>query len=179
MRPSPTRRALGALAALALASCSGSGCGAPPPSGAPDAVEADPVPAPPVGVSIDGALALGDDHGTLFLVEAVLVNETDGTLVVRSNFFSVFDGLEIVVSDRDGKVIARQHYTHHQSPATSDGAPFDLPVGETRQELGFPLERTFPPGDEVWVSLVGGLPGTDYERGLESDAVAVTIGRMP
>ena len=45
---------------------------------------------------------------------------------MRSNFGSVFDGLELVVTTAEGKVVAQQGYTFHQAPFAPPGRRFPL-----------------------------------------------------
>jgi hypothetical protein len=107
---------------------------------------------------------------------ATFRNLTSEPIGVRTNFSSVFDGLNVVVSAADGTELKRQAYVHHQSPQAPDGVPLELPVGETTQRLLFPLE-TFPAGiSGVRVRLEGGLPGVAGSVGLRSEDVDVTIG---
>src|SRR5262245_53864732 len=51
-----------------------------------------------------------------FRCEVALNNDTGRDLAVRSHFFSAFDGLELTVTTPEGKVLAQQGYTFHQSP---------------------------------------------------------------
>jgi hypothetical protein len=82
----------------------------------------------------------------LFSCDAVLDTATGKDLTVRSNFFSVFDGLELVVTARDGKVLAQPAYIVHQSPFVL-GRKFTLKQGRTKEALNFPIPARDLPGD--------------------------------
>ena len=127
----------------------------------------------PTGVSLALASATaerGDDGDVLVRCAAVLHNDTGRELTVRTNFYSVFDGLTLVLLRPDGAELARQAYNHHQSPYAEDRA-IPLPPGTTTEELVFPLSG-LPAGlDGVQVRLEGGLPGTEFPDGLRSDPV--------
>jgi len=115
----------------------------------------------------------GDD--TLFRCEVSLDNATGKELSVRSNFFSAFDGLEVVVTTTDGKTLAQQTYIFHQSPFAPPGREFVLKKGSTAKTLAFPVQAF--PGDVkvVKVRVVGTLPGSSYQRILSTETIEVKI----
>ena len=114
-----------------------------------------------------------------FHCEMALDNATGRELAVRSNFTSVFDGLEIVVTTPEGKVLAQQGYCFHQSPFASRGRVFPLKQGKTAGTLVFPIRGL--PGDvrTLKVRLVGTLPGSSYERILSSETLEVEVKDRP
>ncbi len=71
---------------------------------------------PAVSLFLAKASAERKNQEIVFLCEVMLDNATGKELTVRSNFFSAFDGLELVVTSLDGTVLAHQGYTWHQSP---------------------------------------------------------------
>jgi len=147
----------------------GVACGSP--SRAPEAAPA------PVALALESVSAerwAGGD--VLFRCSATLTNTTSGDLSVRTNFFSPFDGLTIVLTGEDGAEITRQAYIYHQSPQTSEGVEHPLPIGSTTQELRFPILGLPADLRVVDVRLEGGLPGTPYETGLRSNTVRAEIG---
>ena len=116
----------------------------------------------------------------IFRCEAVLVNETGSVVNVKSNFYSAFDGLQLVVFRSDGSKLAQQSYLYHQSPYTSakEGALFPLNIGENRKSLLFPVFSTvsLPEGvNKAQVLLVGMLPGTEDCSTLCSNIVTVSL----
>ena len=126
----------------------------------------------PVSVSLTSVRAVDDGGDLLFICGAVLHNRTGHSLTVLSNFFSAFDGLTIVVRSPDGQEVHRQPYIYHQSPYAQDQS-FELPSGETRREIRFPIRRSTPLVGPHEVLLVGGLPGTPYDTGLISNTLRV------
>lgn len=100
-----------------------------------------------------------------------LANKTVETLAVRTNFYSVLDGFVLVVTDEAGKELYRQGYTHHQSPSSYEGRELDLPVGELKTRIIFPISEPAWKDKMVKVHLFGGLPGTEYYFGLRSNSL--------
>jgi hypothetical protein len=130
---------------------------------------------PVVSLILTGASAKQWPQEIHFHCDAVLDNATGKNLTVRSNFASAFDGLELVVTTRDGKVLAQQGYTWHQSPFTSEGRDFPVKQGITKGDLVFPI-RDLPANVKTFkVRLVGTLPGSGHERILSSETIEVTV----
>src|SRR4051794_32564571 len=75
------------------------------------------------------------EHGEqyiLFRCEARLDNDTGKELTARSNFPGVlFDGLQLVVTDKAGKLLAQQAYDAHQAPFAPPGKSATLKKGST------------------------------------------------
>jgi hypothetical protein len=131
-------------------------------------------PMPAVSLILSKASAERGEHYTLFRCEAVLDNATGKDLSVRSNFSSVFDGLELVVTTREGKTLAQEPYIFHQSPF-SMGRDFPLKQGATKQTLGFPITDLPADVKSLKVRLVGTLPGSAYSRILSSETLEVSV----
>jgi hypothetical protein len=116
---------------------------------------------PAVSLLLSKASAERSKRYVLFRCDAVIDNATGKDLTVRSNFNSVFDGLELVVTTPDGEVLAQQGYTYHQSPV-SLGKSFTLKQGRTERALVFPIGEISSEAKTLKVRLVGTLPGSDY-----------------
>jgi hypothetical protein len=130
---------------------------------------------PAVSLLLRKASAERWEKHILFQAEVALDNATGRDLAVRSNFFSAFDGLQLVVTTAEGKVLAQQGYTFHQSPFTASGRDFPLKQGTTARTLVFPIGRLPKNAGSLKVRLVGTLPGSGYERILSSETLVVEI----
>ena len=107
--------------------------------------------------------------------DVVATNNSGSPLEVKSHFYSAFDGLGVVGMTKDGRKLFKQWYVFHQSPASPEPRIFPLPVGKTSKELSFPF-CSVPPGvKEIKVQIVGGFPGTRYDKGLASNVVDVRV----
>ena len=138
---------------------------------------ADPQPA--VSLLLDKVSAERRERDIYFTCDVTLDNELGRELAVRSNFFSAFDGLEIVVTTPEGKVLAQQAYSFHQSPFTATGRIFPLKKGKTAGTLLFPVGGLSADVRALKVRLVGTLPGSGYERILSSETLAVEVKERP
>jgi len=128
----------------------------------------------PVRLTLSGATAERDETAVRFRCETVLINNTGAALNVKSNFFSAFDGLELVVFSEDGKQLLRQSYLFHQSPSFEQNQ-HKLEKGENRKSLVFPIGG-LPKGTRaVKVLLLGTLPESEYKGLLCSDVVHVNV----
>jgi hypothetical protein len=132
-----------------------------------------------VGLRLQKASAERWDKDILFRCDVTLDNETGKDLTVKSNFNSVFDGLQIVVTAPDGKVLAQQGYIFHQSPSTVEPRKFTLNKGNTTDTIVFPISTL--PGDakSFKVRLVGTLPGSGYDRELSSKTLTIEVRDRP
>jgi hypothetical protein len=93
---------------------------------------------------------------------------------VHTNFYSVFDGVELLVLDESGQRVAQQPYIYHQSPHSFHGRDLTLKPGETRRKLVFPI--ALPDGVRTArVLLIGVLPGCDRAGLLASGSVSVFV----
>ena len=96
-------------------------------------------------------------------------------VAVCSNFYSVFDGLELLVMDASGKLLEQRPYTFHQSPFTSDGREFVLEPGKTDARLVFPMRSFGSARDAINVRFVGTLPGLAGSPLLSTDTASVAV----
>jgi hypothetical protein len=129
-----------------------------------------------VSLILTKASATRDGKEVLFQCEARLDNATGKELTARSSFTGVlFDGLELVVTDTQGKVLHQQPYTFHQSPFALPGNSAALKKGSTKRALVFPIQGLADDVNVVKVRLVGTLPGSDYRRLLSSETLQVQI----
>jgi hypothetical protein len=130
---------------------------------------------PPVSLVLTGASAQQREQDVFFTCDATLDNATGKELTVRSSFSSVFDGREVVVTTREGKVLAQQGYTFHQSPFSPPGRDFTLKRGRTSSTLVFPVRGLPAEVKALKVRLVGTLPGSEYPLILSSDMIEVKV----
>jgi hypothetical protein len=122
------------------------------------------------------ASAKRSDIDVLFDCEARIDNATGSELKVKSNFFSAFDGLEIVITSKEGESLAQVGYTRHQSPLSlPPGRDFVLKKGSTSKILTFPLHELARDVKRVKVRLVGKLRGSPYTRSLSTENLEVDI----
>lgn len=127
-----------------------------------------------VSLLLTKASAKRDTDDVLFRCDAVLDNTTGKDLTVRSPFFSAFDGLELVVTTPDGKVLAQQQYIRHQSPY-GPLRDFTLRPGRNEDLLVFPMRGLPADGKAFKVRLVGTLPRSGYDRILSSETLEVQV----
>ncbi|MBI5500554.1 MAG: hypothetical protein HY907_09945 [Deltaproteobacteria bacterium] len=130
----------------------------------------------PVALEVARIEIVPEEHGLQVRCQATLRSLASGPITVRTNFASVFDGVSVVLSGPDGAELKRQAYIHHQSPYSSDGVPVELAVGETTQELVFPLFDFTTELPVVRVRLEGDLPRVPGSAGLRSEELDVTVG---
>ncbi len=128
-----------------------------------------------VRLMLSKASAKQEEDFIAFACEAVLVNKTGAIVNVRSNFFSAFDGLELVVFGPDGSKLVQQPYIFHQSPHHYEGRLFPLKIDENRQTLQFPVWQVPNDVNKVRVLLIGTLPGDKYGSVLCSNIVTISI----
>jgi hypothetical protein len=130
---------------------------------------------PPVVLDLVKATAERLDNGTVLLVcTATLKNHSGVELRMRTNFLSVFDGIEVLVLRVSGEKLLQQPYVYHQSPYSFQARDLPLKTGETCETLRFPVDL---PKDtpSVRLLLVGILPGCDRSGPLRSRSVIVAI----
>jgi hypothetical protein len=128
-----------------------------------------------VALTLESASAARDEDGdVLFTCKATIENNTGAPLTVRSNFFSAFDGMTLVVQDVQGKELKKQAYTWHQSP-TSVTTNHPLATGKTTASIIFPVQG-LPKGlAKFKLRVVGALPGSGYEHKLSSQLLEVRV----
>jgi len=132
---------------------------------------------PGVSLMLSKVAARRDSQVTDFHCQVTIDNRTGKEIAVTSSFFSVFDGLELVVTNIDGKVLKQQSYTFHQSPFTPDGRKFILKRGKTKKSIVFPVTSFGMVGQSLKVRLVGTLPESSYKRILSTDTIKTVIGK--
>lgn len=114
-----------------------------------------------------------------FHADVTIDNAIGRDLAVRSNFYSVFDGLQLVVTSAEGKILAQRGYTSHQSPATPWGRDFPLNQGKTEGTLVFPIDGFPKDVRSLKVRLVGPLRGSGYDGILSSESIVVEVKDRP
>ena len=117
------------------------------------------------------------DKDLLFICEAVIDNATGAELIVKSSYYSAFDGLELVVIDEKGRKLAQQSYLYHQSLYSLTPRSFPVKVGKNRRELRFPVSGLPQNRREYRVLLVGTLPESEHGGTLCSDLVTAAVKR--
>jgi len=132
-------------------------------------------PEPNVSLILSKASVAQLELDVLFRCEVSLDNAVGKELTVRSNFYSAFDGLELVVTNREGKTLVQQPYIFHQSPFAPAGREFALKEGTTKATLGFPVQGLPRDAKVVKIRLVGTLPGSGYQRILSTETIDVKI----
>jgi hypothetical protein len=121
-----------------------------------------------------------ENHVTMVRCIFNVHNETGEVLSVKTFFQSPFDDIELIVLDGEGKTIAQQKFSHHQTPTTFDGRELPVQKGENTAILGFPLighEELFAKNDKIKLRLVGKLTGSKYTRLLASNTIDAPTAR--
>jgi hypothetical protein len=134
-------------------------------------------PQPLVHLLISKVTAETSGRATVVTCEAIIDNASGSDLNVRSSFISAFDGLEIVVTNSEGKVLEQRLRTEHLAVNRLRGKDFPLKQGKTVEELRFPLYNLPEDTRSLRVRLVGTLPGSSYKRILSSETLTVEIGK--
>jgi hypothetical protein len=138
-------------------------------------VLADELTAPRVSLILGQPTAERHEKEIWFRCPVTLNNATGKELSVRSQFFSVFDGLDIVITTMDGKTLDQVPYLRHQSPFSLEGREFKVKTGTTSKTLLFPV-RDLPEGHKtVKVRLVGKLPECTFRRILSTETFEVKL----
>jgi hypothetical protein len=119
-----------------------------------------------------------DSGAVLLCCTATLKNNSGVELQVRTNFFSVFDGMFLLVLGESGEKLLQQPYIYHQSPYSPHGRDLPLKTGETRGTLCFPVDLP-KETRSVRLLLVGFLPGCDRSGLLCSGSMIVAIPPEP
>jgi hypothetical protein len=129
---------------------------------------------PVVSLLLTKASAERRNRDILFNCDAVLDNSSGKKLIAHTSFFSVFDGLELVVTMPDGKILAQQAYVMHQSPY-SPGREIRLKKGRNEDSMVFPISGLPADAKTLKVRLVGTLPGSEYKRVLLSETLEIKV----
>jgi hypothetical protein len=114
-----------------------------------------------------------DSGDILFTCKVIIENNTGAVLKVKSNFFSAFDGLSLVVRDEDGKELKKQSYTFHQSPFSIEPREYPLPSGKATKQIVFPVRGLPKEYARLKAQLIGTLPGSGYAPKLSSEILSV------
>lgn len=128
-------------------------------------------------VLTDASAKQSSDGDALFVCKVTIDNGTKNDVVVQSRFNSALDGLELVVTNTNGKVLAQQYYTYHQSPQGRTPRDFILKKGETKATLVFPLSQVGAEGARLKVRLVGLLPTSSYGHLLSTETRELIVKR--
>jgi hypothetical protein len=116
------------------------------------------------------------NNGVLFQCETRIDNATGKNLTVKSCFFSALDGLELVITDKEGKTLVQWGQAWHQSPFSATPRDFLLKPGSTSATLMFPVGKVLPRDIKtVKVRLVGTLHGSEFSRILSTDTIEIEI----
>lgn len=129
---------------------------------------------PQVVLTLESVSAEGGNGDVLFECKLTVENNTGKELKVRSNFFSAFDGMLLVVRDERGKELKRQPYIAHQSPMFGE-QEYPLRVGKTTQAIVFPVRELPEKQTRFTVQVVGTLPGSGYKPELSSRVRAAQL----
>ena len=131
----------------------------------------------PVSLKLLEATAEKFDDGKLLISCRVLLdNRTGDEITVTSNFGSPFDGIEIILSDTEGKVITRQGYTFHQSPYGPKPQEIEVQPGRTAATLVFPLTFKGKVGMKFGVQLSGLLQNSGPKVLLATERAELVVG---
>ncbi len=108
--------------------------------------------------------------------EVTLINDTGAALDVKSNFFSAYDALELVIFGEGGEKRLQQLYSYHQSPYTFKPRSFPLAKGENRATLRLPIDGALPAGARsVKVLIMGRLAGVEGAGVLCSNLIEMKV----
>lgn len=131
----------------------------------------------PVSLALEGVSAKrsGEKSDVFFECKVIIRNDTGTALSVRSHFYSIYDGLDLVVFDESGAKLIQQPYIWHQSPYSAQARPFPVARGAHRSTLVIPVSGLKPDLRKVKVQVVGVLPGCDRAGVLVSGLVDVAI----
>ena len=131
---------------------------------------------PVVSLLLPKASAERQDKRVLFRCDAVLENSGPNEIATRTNFNSLFDGLELVVTTSDGKILVQQAYIFSRSPnKTPPGDIMMLPRGGTETTLAIPIYDLPTEVATFKVRLVGKLMNSDYKRILSSETLEIKV----
>lgn len=107
--------------------------------------------------------------------EATINNRTGAPIVVKSSFYSAFDGLSVVVRTKDGRTLGRTSYLEHQSPFSLEPREFSLPEGETTRTLSFVTDYIAADVGAIVIEVVGNLPQSSFGGKLESNSITIEV----
>jgi hypothetical protein len=128
-----------------------------------------------VSLRIAAPSAVRDGRYVTIICHATLDNRTDSAFVVKSNFFSAFDGLSVLVRTQAGEELGKTSFLMHQSPWTWEPQVFPLPPGKTSHRLDFTSEAIPPEIQTITIQVVGDLPGSTYDEELRSNSMVIKV----
>lgn len=128
---------------------------------------------PKVSLILSKATALRDTNA-YFGCEFVIENSTGKEVKVQSNFYSAFDWLKVIVTTKDGKVLAQQSQTLHQSPR-AEKSEFLIKNGRTSDKVGIVVPNFPKDVSVVKIRLVGTLPDNEKMHKLETEAIEIEV----
>lgn len=131
----------------------------------------------PISLALKAASAERGDEDVTFRFEVTIDNATGKEVITKSAFSSIFDGLDLIVMDADGKLLVRQGYTFHQSPVRLNKKKFILKPGKTSGVLLFPVRKSFKVGQVLKVRLDGTLPNSPYTKLLSTNTKEIRVER--
>jgi hypothetical protein len=127
-----------------------------------------------VSLILSKASAERGEAYTTFKCEVRLENDFKKDLVMRSHFGSAFDGIELVVTSKDGKTLYQISSTYYLAPGAEE-MRVPLKPGITSATLVFSIPKFPNDLTTVKVRLVGTLPKCEYERILSTETQDVEI----
>jgi hypothetical protein len=131
-----------------------------------------------VSVVLSSASLAPDGSDFQMLCKVTLVNDTGKELSEPSYFRgqSVYDSMELVITDKNGILQRQVRYTNHKDTTSSNKAKeVRLARGATESLISFPLRDAESLPSMVKVRLVGTIWGSGYSRICSSETVEVII----
>jgi hypothetical protein len=106
-----------------------------------------------------------------------LINDTGADLVVHSGCAvpTIYDSIELVVTDCNGIVQVQMPFSYHKSPRVNTYGEATLPRGATTGVVSFPFREANSFPKDIRVRLVGTLPDSGYSKICSSETVKVTV----
>jgi RNA polymerase sigma factor (sigma-70 family) len=132
-------------------------------------------PAKKVSLELSKAVAERRDNDVYIYCDIRIDNVTGKVLNVKSTFYSAYDGLELMVTDKKGNVLAQPKYIDGRSPYTPKGRDFPIKEGSTSANLRFTVRGLAKDVNAVKVRVVGTLPGSAYKGPLASDTLEIAV----
>lgn len=102
-------------------------------------------------------------------------NDTGSEIKFQSVDGSTLDGLEVLVTDCEGKVLVQQSLTAHLSPVSPEGKTSTIPRGKSTSTIDVPVFGISERVQRINVRLVGSLWKSTYRRLCSTETVPVPI----
>ena len=90
---------------------------------------------------LSGASAERDSDIVTFHCDVVLENSTGSEIQVVSHFGAQLDGIDLVVTDDEGRILAQQPFTYHQSPIYREATRVAIEEGQNLLDPFLPRPR--------------------------------------